>query len=113
MRNESVPIPNEDAVVETILQGTDEDILRLLQEHPSCTDFARDVQSVKDGLKSIEEQQPPPLLLKSIITSRNNHLFSWLQDLPLEWYRNPYILSFGFVMATVFFYLFIVFFLKF
>jgi hypothetical protein len=113
MRNETGPFPDEDAVVETILEGNDEDLLRLIREQPSRAGFAQDVQSVKEGLKSIVDEPPPPFVIESIIKKNYYPFFPRLGDLPLEWYKNPYILAFGCVMAIVFFYFFIVFYLKF
>jgi hypothetical protein len=102
---------NEDLVIEAVLEGCDEDLLKIFQEQPSYSDFARDIQSVKQGLKSIEEEEPPAFPIQSIIAKNSRPLFSRLQDLPFEWYKNPYLLSFGCVMAIIFFYLFLVFFL--
>ena len=113
MKNESLPLPDENVAVETILEGSEEAIGKLLNEQPSLADFVQDVQSIKEGLKSIEDEEPPPFSLDKKKSKDDRRLFSRLQDLPLEWYRNPYILSFGFVMAVLFFYFMIALLLKF
>ena len=113
MSDDSSTVQEEDAVVETVLDGTNEDVLRLLRERPFCAGLAREIQSVKEGLKSIEDEPPPPFVIESIIKKNYHPFFPRLGDLPLEWYKNPYILTFGCVMAIVFFYFFIVFYLKF
>jgi hypothetical protein len=113
MKDETGINPEEDTIVQTILDGNDEDIFSLIREEPSRAGFVQDVQSVKEGLKSIEDEQPPPFVIESIIKKSYHPFFSRLGDLPIEWHKNPYILSFGFVMAIVFFYFFTVFFLKF
>jgi hypothetical protein len=112
MKDKAGVVENEDVVIDTVLKGDDKDILKLLREQPSYSDFMRDIQSVKEGLKSIEEEEPPAFLVENIIKKNGRPLFSRLQDLPLLWYKSPYLLSFCFVMAIVFFYLFLEFFLK-
>ena len=113
MSDDSSAVHDEDAVVETVLDGNSEDMLELFRKCPSCADFARDIQSVKEGLKSIEEDPAPPFIVESIINKKNDPFFSRLQDLPVEWFKSPYVLSFGFVMVIVFLYFLIVFLLKF
>ena len=113
MSDDSSTVQEEDAVVETVLDGTNEDVLRLLRERPFCAGLAREIQSVKEGLKSIEEKPAPPFIVESIMNKKKDPFFSGLQDLPVEWYKNPYILSFRFCNGDVFFYFLIVFFLKF
>ena len=103
---------NEDVLVETILNGDEEAVSRLIDRHPSFSDFAREVQSVTKGLKAIEDEPPPPLPLEKIMKS-SGRPFAWLQDLPLEWYKNPFVLSFGFIVAIIFFYFCLVFVMKF
>lgn len=103
---------DEDAIVEAVLEGSADKRLRLLSRQPEYMDFARDIQTLTEGLKSIEDEQPPPFAMKKIIGKNDRFLFSWLTGLPLEWYKNPFILSFGFVLAVIFFYFFMVFFLK-
>jgi hypothetical protein len=103
---------SEDAVIEAVFEGDEEDLLNILREQPSYSDFAQDIQSVKQGLKSLEGEEPPAFLIKNFISKNSRPLFSKLQDLPFEWYKNPYLLSFGCVMAIIFFYLFLMFFLK-
>ncbi len=112
MKDESSTLPNEDAAIETVLEGNDDDVLELLRQQPSLTGFVKDIQSVKEGLKSIEEEEAPSLVIEKIIQKKRRNFFSWLQDLPLEWYKNPFILTFGFVMATIFFYFLIIYLLK-
>ncbi len=104
MKNDSVSLPDENTVVETVLEGSDGDIARLLREQPSLSDFAADIKTIKEGLESIEDEEPPPFSLEKKPPKNDRHLFSQLQDLPLEWYKNPYILTFGFVLAVLFFY---------
>jgi hypothetical protein len=104
MNNNSVSLPDENLVVETVLEGDENDISRLLREQPSLSDFAADVKTIKEGLESLEEEEPPPFSLEKKTPKKAPHLFSSLQDLPLEWYKNPYILTFGFVLAVLFFY---------
>jgi hypothetical protein len=112
MKDKADTVHSEDAVIEAVLEGNDEDLLKILRERPSYADFARDIQSVKQGLKSIEEEEPPAILMQNIISKNCHPLFSRLQDLPFEWYKNPYLLSFGCVMAIIFFYLLLMIFLK-
>jgi hypothetical protein len=119
--DESVPdksvqdesVPDEERVIESVLEGKDEDFLKLLAQQPSLINLANDVKSISEGLKSIEDKEPPPLSVKNIPEIKRYPFFSWLQDLPLEWYKNPYILSFGFVMAIVFLCFFMIVLLKF
>ena len=113
MKNESLPLPDENIAVETVLDGTDEDIGTLLKEQPSLAEFVQDVQSIKEGLKSIEDEEPPPFCIDINKRKKDRSLFSRLQNLPLDWYKNPYILTFGFVMAIILFYFCIVILLEF
>ena len=111
MNDKTSPIRDEDLVVATIFEGSDEDIHKLLSEEPACSEFVHDIQSVKEGLQSIEEEPAPAIDIEKIIKKNNRPLFARLQDLPLEWYKNPYILSFGLLMAIICVYFLIVFFL--
>jgi hypothetical protein len=104
MKNNQVAVPDEDAAIETVLKGSGDDIAKLLSEQPSLADFVKDVQAVKEGLESIEDGEPPPFSLEKKAEKGDRRLFSRLQDLPLEWYKNPYILTFGFLLAVLFFY---------
>jgi hypothetical protein len=36
----------------------------------------------------------------------------WIQDLPNEWYRNPFVLSFGLLLALLVLYVLVVFVFK-
>ena len=83
MSDDSSAVNDEDAVVKTVLDGTDEDILRLLRERPFSAGLAREIQSVKEGLRSIEEDPAPPFIIESIINKKNDPFFSRLQDLPV------------------------------
>ena len=112
MNDEPAAGQNEDLLVETILDGDEEAVSRLVKRHPSFSEFAREVRSVTEGLRAIEDEPPPPLPIEKIMKSTNRP-FSWLQDLPLEWYKNPYVLSFGFIVAIIFFYFCLVFVMKF
>jgi hypothetical protein len=111
MNDEPAAPQNEDVLVETILDGDEEAVSRLVKRHPSFSEFAREVRSVTEGLKAIEEEPPPPLPIEKIMKSTNRP-FSWLQDLPLEWYKNPFVLSFGFIVAIIFFYFCLIFVVK-
>jgi hypothetical protein len=104
MRNDPVSCPDESAVVETAFDGTDDEVAELLREQPQLADLVQDVKSIKKGLESLEDEEPPPFSLEKKAHKNDRRLFSMLQDLPLEWYKNPYILSFGFVLAVLFFY---------
>jgi hypothetical protein len=112
MKNELISLPDENAVIETILEENDEAVDKLLEKQPALTEFAREVKSIKEGLQSIEDEDPPPLCLEKKTTQKDRHLFAKIEDLPLEWYKNPYILSFGFLMAIICLYFCIVLLLK-
>jgi hypothetical protein len=104
MRNDPVSLPEEDVVVETAFEGNDDDIAKLLKEQPQLADLVQDVKSIREGLESLEDEEPPPFSLEKKAHKNDRRLFSMLQDLPLEWYKNPYILTFGFILAVLFFY---------
>jgi hypothetical protein len=109
MNSKTMPAQKEDHLIDTILDGSNEDIGKILREEPACADFVRDIQSLKDGLQSIEEEPAPAISIEKIIRKNDRPLFARLQELPLEWYKNPYILSFGFLMAVICFYFLLVF----
>jgi len=106
-------VTDEDVVVQAILEGSGEQLKEFLRTRPSFAPLVREVQSVADGLRSIEDAPPPSFPIEHIIRKNDRPLFAWLQDLPLQWYKNPYILSFSFVLAIIFFYFFIVYLLGF
>jgi hypothetical protein len=109
VNNEKNPIQDEDRLIETILNGNDDAVGSLLQKEPGCAQFVHDILSVKEGLQLIEEEPAPAIDIEKIIRKNNRPPFSRLQDLPLEWFKNPYILSFGFIMAVICIYFLIIF----
>jgi hypothetical protein len=111
--NEVKQAPDEEKIIEAILDGNDKAARDLEKQEPSLKNLIGEVKSVTDGLKSIEEVEPPPLPTRTIFNKKETRQFSWLQNLPLEWYKNPYILSFGFLMAIIFFYFLIAVIVKF
>ena len=113
MDSKQVHMPDEEALIEKVMSGKTDELLPHLRECPDCARFVKEIQEVKTGLSSIEDEEPPPLRLdKAKKKSPLPLVTPWIQDLPHEWYRNPFILSFGFLMVVLVLYVLVVFVFK-
>jgi len=98
-------IDKDDEVIEKILAGKIDDI-----SGDSDADLAATVEKLKAGLLSIEDEDPPQLTLyKNQNHKEKKSGIAWVQDMTWEWYRNPFVLSFGFLAFVFFLYILIVF----
>jgi hypothetical protein len=113
MDNKQVHVPDEEALVEKVLSGKIDELLPHLQECPDCAGIVKEIQEVKNGLSAIEDEEPPPMRLEKVLTKKQKPLITpWIQDLPSEWYRNPFVLTFGFLMFVLVIYVLVVFVFK-
>ena len=113
MDNKQVHVPDEEALIEKVLSGKVDELLPHLQECPDCARFVKEIQEVKNGLSSIEDEEPPPIRMEKVLTKKQKPLITpWIQDLPSEWYRNPFVLTFGFLMTLLVLYVLVVFVFK-
>jgi hypothetical protein len=110
MSSEIVQSQDENDAVATVLDGDVEDLAKLLAKQPSLSAFVKDIQAVKEGLNSIEDIEAPPMSLRKKTSKRDRRFFASIENFPVEWYKNPYILSFGLVMAILFFYFCLIYF---
>jgi hypothetical protein len=110
MDNKQVHVHNEEAIIESVLSGKSSGALPGVAECPECTDLVKDVRKLAHGLSSIEDEDPPPLNLNETLKKKPQPLLTpWIQDLPSNWYRNPFVLSFGFVMFVLLVYILVAF----
>jgi hypothetical protein len=103
-----VHVPDEDELIETVLEGKVQDILVHLGQCPSCAELVKDIQVVAQGLQAIEGEEPPRLSMEQFSPGRENKKQgSWLETLACGWYRNPVVLSVGFIVFIVCMYILI------
>jgi hypothetical protein len=108
MENKTVHVPDEDALIESVLEGKVDDMLQHLEQCPSCAEIVKDIQAVTQGLQAIESEEPPRLSMEQFSPGRENKKqVSWLETLACGWYRNPVVLSVGFVVFIVCMYILI------
>jgi hypothetical protein len=113
MDNKKVHVHDEEALIEKVLAGKAAELPPDQKDCPSCADIVKDIQKLKNGLSSIEDEEPPPLHLDEILKKKPKPLITpWIQDLPVDWYRNPFIMSFGFLMVVLVIYVLMVFVFK-
>jgi hypothetical protein len=113
MDNKQVHVPDEEALIEKVLSGKVDELLPHLEECPDCARFVKEIQEVKNGLAAIEDEEPPPMHMEKILSKKQKPLITpWIQDLPSEWYRNPFVLTFGFLMFVLVIYMLVVFVFK-
>jgi hypothetical protein len=113
MNDKQVHVPDEEALIEKVLSGKTDDLLPHLKECPDCARFVKEIQELKNGLSAIEDEEPPPMRMEKAKKKAQIPLITpWIQDLPSEWYRNPFVLTFGFLMALLIFYVLVVFVFK-
>lgn len=106
-------VPDEDVLIETVLEGNVQDILPHLEQCQSCAQFVQDIQAVKQELESIEDEDPPPLRMEQFSSKRSRHAHvSWLENLATDWYKNPIVLCFGLVVFVICMYILITFVFK-
>jgi hypothetical protein len=104
---------DEDALIATLLADGVSALTPEVAECPECAKIARDVLQLTEGLASIEDEEPPPLRLEEPRGTRQNLLgISWIEDFSGDWYRNPFVLGFGFLMFVIVMYFLIAFILK-
>jgi|WetSurMetagenome_2_1015567.scaffolds.fasta_scaffold126071_2 hypothetical protein len=113
MTNARVHVHDEESLIESALSARPDAPLPGVSGCPECEKLASDVQRLKNGLASIEDEEPPSLSLDEIFRKKKKpSLIPWIQDLPADWYRNPFALTFGFLMFVVALYLLVVFVFK-
>ncbi len=110
MDNKQVHVHNEEALIESVLSGKSSDVLPGVAECPECADLVEDIRKLTNGLSSIEDEEPPPLHLDETLKKKPRPLLTpWIQDLPSNWYRNPFVLSFGFMLFVLLIYILLAF----
>lgn len=113
MDNKNNHQPDEQDLVESVLQGNADSASRLAGECPACSDFVKDIEAVKNGLLSIDDEEPPlgpeEILVKKDLRRR---FPQWIEDAPVDWYRSPFVLCFGFVAVIWFLYILISFLMR-
>lgn len=108
-----VHVHDEEALVESVLSAATDAPLPGVAGCPECEKFVGEVRKLKAGLASIEDEEPPTLHLDEILKKKPRPpLIPWIQDLPGDWYRNPFVLSFGFLMFVLAIYVLVVFVFK-
>lgn len=113
MDNKQVHVPDEEALIEKVLSGKVDELLPHLEECPDCAGFVKEIQELKNGLAAIEDEEPPPMRMEIVIKKKQIPLITpWIQDLPNEWYRNPFVLSFGLLIFVLVIYILVVFVFK-
>lgn len=113
MDNERVHVHDEEALIEGVLSGKADALTPNTDECPECAELVKDVQKLKNGLASIEDEEPPALHMGEILQKKSKPLLTpWIQDLPGDWYRNPFVLSFGFLMFVLVVYVLVAFVFK-
>jgi hypothetical protein len=106
MDNKEVHSHDEDAIIEKVLAGSTEDLDRHLFGCPECADFIKDIQTLKTGLASIEDEEPPPFHPDQIRKNEPRKPgMPWIQDIPLELFSNPFVLTFGFFLFALVMYI--------
>jgi hypothetical protein len=113
MDNKQAPAHDEETLIEKVFSGKTDDLLPLLSEHPEYAGFVKDMQELKNGLSSIDDEEPPPMRLEKIRKNKKSPLQPpEIQFLPSEWYRNPFLLSFGFLIFVLVIYVLLTFVFK-
>jgi hypothetical protein len=110
MDSKQVHVHDEEALIESILSGAADPLPPGQDDCPECAAIVKDVRKLKNGLASIEDEEPPQLHMEEILQRRTKPLLTpWIQDLPGDWYRNPFVMSFGFLMFVLIIYFLTVF----
>jgi hypothetical protein len=97
--------PDEQDLVESVLQGNAGTASRLAGEIPSSSDFVKDIETIKNGLVAIDDEEPPVGPDEILGRKEPRRFPQWIHDGPVEWYRSPFVLCFGFVVAIWFLYI--------
>lgn len=104
---------DEDALIATLLAEGVSALTPEVAQCPECTKIAKAILKLTKGLASIEDEEPPPLRLEELRGTRQKLLgISWIEDFSGDWYRNPFVLSFGFLMFVIIMYFLIAFIMK-
>jgi hypothetical protein len=104
---------DEEALIATLLANGVSALTPSVAECPECTKIAQDILRLTEGLAGIEDEEPPPLRLEELRGTRQKLLgISWIEDFSGDWYRNPFVLSFGFLMFVIVMYFLIAFILR-
>jgi hypothetical protein len=108
-------VSDEQELVESVLQGNTSSASRPAGPSPAGSDFVKDIEAIKNGLASIDDEEPPmgpdEVLVKKDLRHRRRSP-QWIEDAPVDWYHSPFVLSFGFVVAIWFLYIFISFLMR-
>jgi hypothetical protein len=100
---------DEQDLIESVLRGKAGDVQRHVRQFPESAGLARDIEELKKGLLSIDDEEPPFHGEDIVKKKKSSFLFELLSFLPTEWYLNPFVLCLGLVVFLWFLYIFIVF----
>ena len=108
MDNNNSHVPNEQELVESVLQESAAAVSKLSDRNPASSDFVKDIEAIKNGLASIDDEEPPMGPDEVLEKKDLRRPFpQWIEDAPVDWYRSPFVLCFGFVVVIWFLYIFI------
>jgi hypothetical protein len=105
--NESIEShPSEDVLIEYAMGARDPGIQHHVDWCPQCRAFVDDMKSVRQSLAAIDDEEVPLNLGKRLAkTGALTKFPSWVDAIILNWFRNPIVLTIGFLLYILLMYL--------
>ncbi len=92
-----------------------EEITKHVDECPSCSRYISEMKGITNALQGMPDFEVPRALHKEIVadiknkTSITGSIFNFSL---VNWYKNPFILTFGLFLVILFLYIYMIFVLK-
>ncbi len=100
--------PADETLVAFALDGGEARIEEHLRGCPSCCRYVKEVRLARDGLAGLPDTEVPPDVERRIRAHKappaRDPGAAWRR--PGDWYRNPFLIGLGVILAALFFYYF-------
>jgi len=100
--------PTDENLVAFALDGCEAEVEKHIRGCPSCARYVREVRMVHDDILNVPDTDVPDEIERRIRAHKPpvRHPQDSASSRPGDWYRNPFLIGLGVILAALFFYFF-------